>query len=171
MAGPPLSSCTPQQWSLSSLAGPGFFLDFLSCGALAPSGCLHAANPSPFLGVRPLKPEPQHPSPTRPSRQASVSGWGLLVGTDPLCGILSTLLSTPLLLHSPLRLQSSHLPIPASEGGFLVCRKFSSFTAPPHRCWSCPNSFVFFSFFLLPYPIMWRFSCLFGSLRSSASIQ
>ena len=51
MVGPPLSLHTPQQWSLASLAGPGFFPDSLSCGALAPSGCLHAAKPSLLPGV------------------------------------------------------------------------------------------------------------------------
>ena len=39
-------------------------------------------------------------------------------------------------------------------------------------CWSSPDSFFYFLtfFFLLSYPVMWRFSCPFGSLRSSASI-
>ena len=49
----PLSSCTPKQWSLASWAGPDFSPDSLpaSCGALAPSGCVHAANPSPLPGI------------------------------------------------------------------------------------------------------------------------
>ena len=51
IVGPPLSLCTPQQWSLVSLVSPGFFLDSLSCDTLAPSGCLEAANPSPLPGV------------------------------------------------------------------------------------------------------------------------
>ena len=36
MVGPPLSLPTSHQWSLASLAGPGFFLDSLSCDALHP---------------------------------------------------------------------------------------------------------------------------------------
>ena len=46
-----------------------------SCGALAPSGCVHAANPSPLPAIRP-KPEPQLPAPPAPAgEQTSVSGW------------------------------------------------------------------------------------------------
>ncbi|KAJ8793928.1 hypothetical protein J1605_000127 [Eschrichtius robustus] len=33
-----------------------------SCGALTPSGCVHAANPSPLPAIR-MKPEPQLPAP------------------------------------------------------------------------------------------------------------
>ena len=66
----PLSSHTPIQWSLASSAAPDFLPDSLpaSCGALAPSGCVHAANPSPLPGIRPPKPEPQLPAPARPTR-------------------------------------------------------------------------------------------------------
>ena len=54
--------------SLVSLAAPDLFPDSLvaSSGALAPSGCVHAANPSPLPVIRP-KPEPQLPAPARPS--------------------------------------------------------------------------------------------------------
>ena len=64
----PLSLRTLKQWSLASYAGPDFFPDSLlaSCGTLVPSGCVHAANPSPLLGIRP-KPEPQLPAPARSS--------------------------------------------------------------------------------------------------------
>ena len=53
--------------SLACLAAVAFFPDSLlaSCGALTPSGCVHAANPSP-LPVIQLKPEPQLPVPARP---------------------------------------------------------------------------------------------------------
>ena len=79
----PLSSRTRKQRgkkkSLASSAGPDFFPDSLpaSCGALAPSGCVHAANPSPLLTIRP-KPKPQLPAPARlprwVSRQSSRAG-------------------------------------------------------------------------------------------------
>ena len=53
---------------------------------------------------------------------------------------------------------------PCQLGGLPGCRVLSSFTAPPQRCWSCPDSF-FFSllsfFFLVVYPAMWRVSCPF----------
>ena len=59
---------TLKQWSLASSAAPDLFSDSLpaSCGALAPSGCVHAANPSPLPGIRPPKPEPQLPAPAHP---------------------------------------------------------------------------------------------------------
>ena len=52
MASPPLSSYSPEQWSLASLIGPGFFPDSLTCGTLplAPVGYLHAINPNPLTG-------------------------------------------------------------------------------------------------------------------------
>ena len=69
----PLSSRTRKQRgkkkSLASSAAAGFFPDSLpaSCGALTPSGCVHAANPSPLPAIQP-KPEPQLPVPARPGR-------------------------------------------------------------------------------------------------------
>ena len=52
MASPPPSSYSPEQWSLASLIGPGFFPDSLICGTLhlAPMGYLHTVNPSPSTG-------------------------------------------------------------------------------------------------------------------------
>ena len=77
----PLSSHTRKQRgkkkSLVSSAAPDFFPDSLpaSCGALAPSGCVHAANASPLPAIRP-KPEPQLPAPLVPAgEQTSLSGW------------------------------------------------------------------------------------------------
>ena len=55
----PLSLRTAKQRgkkkSLASSAAADFFPDSLlaSCGALTPSGCVHAANPSPLPGIRP----------------------------------------------------------------------------------------------------------------------
>ena len=77
----PLSLRTKKQRgkkkSLSSSAIPDFFPDSLpaSCGALSPSGCVHAASPSPLPAIRP-KPEPQLPAPPAlASEQTSFSGW------------------------------------------------------------------------------------------------
>ena len=78
----------------------------------------------------------------------------MLVGTNPLCGNLSTLPSAPLLLRSPLWLWS--FPPPATPHlhqwrGFLVCGNFSSFKAPSQRCRSRSYSFVsVFPFFFCP---------------------
>ena len=64
----PLSLRSPKEWSVASWAGPDLFPDSLpaSCGALAPSGCVHAANPSPLPAICPPRPEPQLPAPARP---------------------------------------------------------------------------------------------------------
>ena len=71
MAGPLLSSCVPQQWCFVSLVGPNLFLDSLVvvCYTLAPSGCLHTANPRLLPMVWPPKTKLQYPTPTCPS------GW------------------------------------------------------------------------------------------------
>ena len=100
------------------------------------------------------------PPPSPAGEQASVSGWWVLVGTDPLCGNLSTLPSAPLLLHSPMWLQSFPPPNPCLHQwrGFLVCGNFSSFTAPSQRCRFCPYSFVsVFSFFFCPTHVRGEF--------------
>ena len=116
---------------------------------------------SPSLGTQP---------PPTPVGKPIISGCGVLVGTDPLWGILSAF---P--LHScccPLLWGSEAPSHPCQWGDFLACRNFSSFTAPSQKQKSHPYSFVsFFFIFLLPYPVMWRISCFFGSLRSPASVQ
>ena len=150
----PLSLRTLKQWSLGSSAGPDFFLDSLpaSCGALAPSGCVHAANPSPLPGIRPPKPEPQLPAPARPG------GWA----DKPLSLVSagryrsSVRESLCFALRTPVAALSSVAPkLPPSSTcslrqwrAFLVCGSVSSFTAPSHWCRSRPYSFVsVFSFF------------------------
>ena len=84
------------------------------------------------------------PPPTQVDEQKSPSGWCMLVGTYPLCRNLSALPSAPLLLCSPPWLWSFPPPIPHLHlrMGFIVCGKFSSFTAPSQRCRSHPYSFV-----------------------------
>ena len=106
--------------------------------------------------------------------QTSPSGWWLLVGTNPLCGNLSTLPSAPLLLRSPPWLWSFPPPPPAisaHEGASSVWKPFLLQSSLPLV--QVPSLFfcLCFFFFLLPYPGTWRVSCLLGSLRSSASVQ
>ena len=83
-------------------AGPDFSLDSFpaSCGTLAPFRLFLWSQPQSSPLVWPTKPKPQL-SPTLVCEQ-SVSGWWVLVGTDPLCENLSAVLSVPLLLCSPL---------------------------------------------------------------------
>ena len=165
----PLSSHTRKQWSLASYASRDIFPDSLpaSCGALAPSGCLHTANPSPLPGIWPLKPELQLPAPPAPAgEQTTLSGWWVLVSTNSLWGNLSTLPSAPLLLHSPPWLWSfpSAHPCLHQWRGFLVCGNFSSFTAPSQRCRSHPYSFVsVFSFFFCPTQVCGDFLAFWKS--------
>ena len=59
-----------------------------------------------------------------------------------------------------------------------MCKNFPSFIAPSLRCTTRLVSFIStpsrpspFFLLLFPYCFMWRLSCLFGSLRSSDSIQ
>ena len=59
-----------------------------------------------------------------------------------------------------------------------MCKNFPSFIAPSLRCTtrlvsciSTPSRPSPFFLLLFPYCFMWRLSCLFGSLRSSDSIQ
>ena len=89
--------------------------------------------------------------------QTSLSGWWVLVGTDPLCRNLSALPSAPLLLRSPPWLRSfpAH-PHLHQWRGFLVCGNFSSFTAP-YWCRSHPYSFVSVSFFFCPTQVRGEF--------------
>ncbi|KAJ8791602.1 hypothetical protein J1605_020324 [Eschrichtius robustus] len=66
-----------------------------SCGALTPSGCVHAANPSPLPAIRP-KPEPQLPAPARPGGGAEKplglvsAGWHRFSVREPLRFALRT---------------------------------------------------------------------------------
>ena len=98
----------------------------------------------------------------------------MLVGTDPLCGNISTLPSVPLLLHSPPWLRSSpncHPPSLPAKGLPSVWKLFLLHSSLPEV--QVPSLFfcLCFFFFLLPYPVTWGVCCLLGSLRSSASVQ
>ena len=115
-----------------------------------------------------------HPPPTLAGEQTSLSGWCVLVGTDPLCGNLSTLPSTPLWLCSPPWLWSFP-PLPPTvlpaKGLPSVRKPFLLHSSLPLV--QVPSLFFFLCcfFFLLPYPGTWWDSCLLGGLTSSASIQ
>ena len=133
-----------------------------SCGALVPSGCVHPANPSPLPGIRPPKPEPQHPAPTHHSRWADKPLWLVSAGRhwssvrESLCFALCTPVAelsyaTPKLPPSAAR--SLHL-----QRSFLVCGNRSSFTAPSPWCRSHPYSFVsVLSFFFCPTQVRVEF--------------
>ena len=151
---------TAVSWLLgSSRLFPGFLP--VSCGALVPFRlCSHsqhrsspwdltsearASAPSPHLSV---------------GEQRSLSGWWVLVGTDPLRGNLSALPSAPLWLHSLHGSKASPQPTPHFHQwrASLVCGNFSSFTAPSQRCRSRPYSFVsVFSFFFCPTQVCGEF--------------
>ena len=145
----PLSSRTRKQRgkkkSFASSAAPHFSPDSLpaSCGALAPSGCVHAANRSPLPGIRPPKPEPQlpAPSPRRESRQASRAGecWLapiLCAGISPLCPPHPC--GCALLRGSEAYPSATRSLLP--RRAFQVCGNLSSFTASSHWCTSHPYS-------------------------------
>ena len=153
----------------------GLFLNSLpaSCGALTPSGCVHA--PTPVLSLRSDR-SPSLSSQLRPpaGEQTSLSGWWVLLGTNPPCGNLSAVPSAPLWLRSPPWLRSFP-PLPpavsAREGAPSVWKPFFLHSSLPlvqvlslFFCLSC-------FFFLLPYPGTWGVSCLLGGLKSSASVQ
>ena len=113
--------------------------------------------------------------PTAPAgEQTSLSGWWVLLSTDPPCENLSTLPSAPLLLHSPPRLWSSplcHPQSPPAKGLPSVRKPFLLHgSLPLVQVLSLFFCLCFF-FFLLLYPGTWRVSCLLGGLRSSASVQ
>ena len=92
--------------------------------------------------------------------QTSLSGWWVLVGTDPPCGNLSALPSAPLWLHSPLWLWSyPALPptVSAREGVSSVWTPFLLHSSLPLV--QVPSySFVsVFSFFVCPTQVCGEF--------------
>ena len=142
---------------------------------LPPSGCVHAANPSPLPGIWPLKPKPQLPAPTcsgswadKPLRLVSAGRHRPSV-QESLCFALYTHVA----VLSSVALKLPPLPIPHLRQwrGFLVCGSFSSFTVPSQKCRSCPYSFVsVFPFSFCPTQVRGGVSCLLGSVRSSANV-
>ena len=133
-----------------------------SCGALAPSGCVHTANPSRLPGIQPPKSEPQLPAPAHPG------GWadkplGLVSAGQHRSSVRESLRFA---LRTPVAALSSVAPkLPPSatrslhpRRGFLVCGNLSSFTAPSNWCRSHPYSFVsVFSSFFCPTQVRGAF--------------
>ena len=145
-----------------------------SCGALTPSGCVHAASPSPLPAIRPKPSLSSQPRPPRRvSRQASRAGECcsallLRAGTSPLCP--PHLCGCALLRGSeasPLR----HPQSPPTKGLPSAWKPFLLHSSLPLV--QVPSLFfcLCYLFFLLPYPSTWGFSCLLGCLTSSASFQ
>ena len=173
----PLSSRTPKQWSLASLAVPEFFPDSLSaiCGALAPFRLCSCSQPQSSPWDLTSEARASAPSPhlsRRVSRSASWAGecWSapiLCVGISQLCPLHHCCCA---LLHGS---EVSPLPSPSSPVKALpsVWKLFFLHSSLPEV--QVPSLFfcLCFFFFLFPYPGTWVVSCLLGSLRSSASVQ
>ena len=157
-------------------AAADFFPDSLpaSRGALAPSGCVHAATPSPLPGIRP-KPEPQLPAPARPGGGA-YKPLGLVSAGQHRYSVRESLrfaLRTPVAALSSVALKLPPPPpaVCAREGAPSVWKPFLLHSSFPLV--QVPTLFfcLCYFFFLLPYPGTWEVSCLLGGLTSSASVQ
>ena len=83
--------------------------------------------------------------------------------------IISILPSEHLLLYSPQRFHSILFPHPSE--GFQVWGNFPPSWSPLRGTDACSKSFVSIFPYILPYFILWRLVCLFGSLGSSANFQ
>ena len=159
----------------SSRLLPG--LPLASCGALAPFRLCSRSQPqsSPWdltSEARASAPSP-HP-PQRVTRQASRAGecWSALIlglGISPLCPLNPCCCA---LLHGskasfppPTLLSLSVQGLPNVWKLFLLHSSLPLVQVPSLFFCLC------FFFFLLPYPFTWGVSCLWGNLRSSASVQ
>ena len=157
------------------MAVPELFPDSLlaSCGALAPfrlcSRSQHQSSPWGLTSEAQASAPSPHP-PRRVSREASWAGecWSALIlcaGISPLCPLHPCCCA--LLLGS--EASPRHLPSPPVKGLPSVWRLFllhSSLSVV-----QVPSLFFCLCFFFLPYPGTWGASCLWRSLRSSASVQ
>ena len=149
----PLSLHAPQQWRLTSLAGPGLFLYSLGFGAPHPSPPQAVSmQPTPVLclGLT-SKAQASAPSPHLPQR-TSISGWGVLgsaltvcAGISPLC-LLQT--GCCALLRGSEAPPLSQLISPPVRG---LPRVWKPFPVPSWECRSCHNSFLSFFFFLYSF--------------------
>ena len=157
----PLSTCTPKQWSLSSLAVPDFFPDSLlaSCGALAPFRLCSCSQPQSSPWDLTSDARASAPSPDPPwwvSRQASPAGecWSaqiLCVGISPLCPLYPCCCA---LLRGS---EASHLPplVSASEGATSVWKLFLLHSSLPVV--QVPSLFFCLWFFFCPTQVCGMF--------------
>ena len=171
-----VSSCNPPaqgvrgsrlQQSLASLRGPVFHLDCLSCVILAFSEYLQSSQ----HWCSSWKPE--HPAPTHSSGHECKPrlSWEVLFGNE-LCGEFSLFCLLTTCCFVPLW-GSKTPPCPHPWGGFWTCWNFSSFSLPPQGAGPCPKILFFFflNLYLLPYLVLRKLACLFGSQGSPTSIQ
>ena len=103
-------------------------------------------------------------------QQMNVSGRERRVFVLTVCAglsLLSLLQTGCCVLLRGSQTPSSSQVISLTVRDFPMCGNLSSFIVPSQGCWTHPNSFLSFSF--CP-PQLHRFSCPFGSLRSSDSI-
>ena len=171
----PLNLRTPKQWSLASPAGPDFFPDSLpaTCGAVAPFRLSLRSQPqsSPWDLISEARASAHSPHlPWWVSRQASQAGecWSALIlfaGISLLCPLHPCCYA--LLCGS----EAPPTPSPPVKGLPSVWKLFLLHSSLPEVQVLSLFSCLCFFFFLLPYPGMWGFSCLLGSLRSSARVQ
>ena len=159
--------------SLASSAAADLFPVSLpaSCGAPTPSGCVHAASPSPLPAIRPKPSLSSQPRPPRRvSRQAPRAGErrsapSLCAEVSPLCpphpcgcALLRGSEASPL----------CHPQSPPAKG-LLVCGDLSFFTAPSQRCRSRSYSFLFFLNYYLFIWLCWVFVSVRGLSLVAAS--
>ena len=143
-----------------------------TCSAVSywpPQSIFMASNQSPLSGVQPLKPEPQHPTPTHRGRCANSvlarKCWFAMISmvNFPLC-FPSTCCWFPseiLYLHLSLPLRE----FPSVQKVFLLHSSLPKTQVPVPN----PLSIYFFISFALHHYL--EISLLFGSLGSSASVQ
>ena len=159
-----------QQWSLAPLVGQGFFLNSLFSSTLDPSEHLRGSQP----WSSPSGPTPKAwgwaPSPSLAAVGEWAAFWlGSAVQQWSLWLILSTLPSKHLLLYSLLRFGIS--PQNCLWGVFKCVEILPSSRLPPQGADPIPHPLYLFNLYLLPYLILRRLACLFGSLSSSLRVQ
>ena len=153
----PLSSRTPKQWSLASLAAPDFFPDSLlaSCGAIAPFRLCSHSQPQSSPWDLTSKARASAPSPHPPwcvSRQASQVGesWSALIlceGISPFCPLHP-------FCYAPLcgsKASPPPTPISTSEGASQCVESFPSSQLPPRG--SGPILILLSLFFLFSFAL------------------
>ena len=149
----------------------GFSLNSLSCVVLAPSEYLHGSQPwsSPWVLIP--EPEPWHSvSHLLLCAQACepLLRWKCCSETNSVVNSLHFAFWEPsvVLLSEVLKFP----PVLTCEGVSEFVKTFSFMTPSPECRSLSRNTFLFFYLHLLPYLILKRLTCIFGSLGSSASV-